>query len=97
MLSSALEWAKTHPETVIFLLGLLTSLFNWVTKPRTPEELAKFSPRVAAFFRAMNALFPDPEKFTEALWQAWNNTHGRLPSKTGSTISPPPPSNDDNG
>ena len=84
-----LEWLKAHPETVAFAFTLFVTVFNWLTKPRTPEELAQYSPRVAAFFRAMNALFPDPEKFTEALWQAWNNTHGRLPSKT--SMRPPPP------
>lgn len=91
---STLEWLKAHPETTVFLIGLATALFNWVTKPRTPEELASYPARVAAFFRFMNGLFPDPEKVTEAIWQAWKNTHGRLPSKTGNTL-PPPPKNDD--
>lgn len=85
-----LEWMKAHPETVTYAIVVFAALFNWVTKPRTPEELAKYPARVAAFFRFMNALFPDPEKITEAIWQAWKNTHGRFPSKTGNTLPPPP-------
>ena len=76
-----LEWLKTHPETVTFLFTIFVTVFNWVTKPRTPEEMSAYSPRMAAFFRAMNALFPDPRKFTEAIWQAWNNTR-ELPSSS---------------
>jgi hypothetical protein len=53
------------------------AVFNYVTKPRTPDELSKFAPRTAAFFRFMNAVFPDPDKAIEAIWQAWNNTRDR--------------------
>lgn len=80
---------KDNPQMLAFMLICAISVFNWVTKPRTPEELSILPPRVAAFFRFMNGLFPDPEKVTEAIWQAWNNTHGRLPSKT--SMRPPPP------
>lgn len=79
-----LSWIAAHYQEITLGLGVIMAVFNFVTKPRTPEELAKFPPRLAAFFRASNALFPDPEKFTEAVWQAWNNTHDRLPSKTKS-------------
>jgi len=76
-----LEWIKAHPEDLIFVLGVATTLFNWVTKPRTPEELAAYPARLAAFFRFMNATFPDPQKMTESLWQLWKNTHERMPPK----------------
>lgn len=92
-----LEWMKNNPETVAFAITLFAAIFNWITKPRTPEELAKYPPRVSAFFRAMNALFPDPEKLTEAIWQAWNNTHSRLPYKTGNTLPPPKMEDSDKG
>lgn len=78
-------FASANPEATVFFgtiaVVCLAAAFNFATKPRTPEEMALFSPRVAAFFRFMNAVFPDPEKALEAIWQAWNDTRARLPSK----------------
>ena len=76
-----LEWIKAHPEDVVFILGLLTALFNWAAKPRTAEEYQALPPRLAAFLRFMAGAFPDPRKVTEAVWQAWNNTHDRRPPR----------------
>lgn len=77
-----LEWFKAHPDLQIAIfVAIITAIFNFATKPRTPEQLAKLPPRLAAFLRLMNAVFPDPEKTIEAVWQAWKNTHDRLPSK----------------
>lgn len=77
----ALEWLRDNAATITFVLGVTTGVFNWLTKPRTPEELLAMPPRVAAFFRFMNAVFPDTPKTFESIWQFWKNTHDRLPPK----------------
>lgn len=72
---------QNRVEIAFLAFMVFAAAFNFVTKPRTPEELASFSPRAAAFFRFMNGAFPDPEKILEASWQFWKGTHDRLPSK----------------
>jgi hypothetical protein len=86
-MSDIVEHFRRNPEHLAFVVGLLCAVFNWLAKPRTAEELAALPPRLAAFFRFMSAVFPDPAKATEAIWQFWNQTH-RKPS------DPKPPGND---
>lgn len=78
--SVALDLLKNPTVVTVVITGLIT-VFNYFAKPRTPEELAAMSPRKAAVHRFLNAVFPDPQKTGEAVWQFWNETHDRLPPK----------------
>ncbi len=84
--AGAWKWAGDNPGTVTALIGLLTTCFNWLAKPRTAEEYAAMSPRRAAMHRWMAAVFPDPAKAIEAVWQFAKNTHDQRPPPP----NPPP-------
>jgi hypothetical protein len=89
-MNTLLAFLSSHQEVMYSVaVAGAGALFNWICRPRTSEEYLALPPRVAAFFKFMAAVFPDPKGFAEAVYQAWKNTH-ELPPAQASKKAPPP-------
>lgn len=69
-MTAIVEWLEAHPVLVsLVLVPLVMAAINGVLRPRTPEEYAELPPRIAALFKFLRAVFPDPQKAATAASQ----------------------------
>lgn len=64
------EFFSDHPLVwQLAIFPLVTALFTWLLKPRTPEDYAALNPRVAAALKFVGAVGFDLPEILEAVKQ----------------------------
>lgn len=73
--------ALKNPALIPVYLYVFSAVITAVFKPRTPEQYAAMSPRVAAFLKTFGGMFCDLPKIAEGAVQLWKGTRREDPPK----------------